>query len=754
MSDLMKQLNILSWPIWVKLVAAFLVAGLLPLFLFLFIALNSIQDVGVQNIEALLTETAVREARGIEEGLTRASESLILFAENTNNLASLRDVLPIDSSVVVSPINEAELIAELQKQILNTGASPFSQVEVIDTRGELVVQAEQGEIIRMARGLDRTSSAAYLQASPVSQSAQTTVVAVDIDDNDQPLVDVVHILRITVPGEPEPVVLGYLTGRVNAGEVIYANLLADGDFLGGNSRLVTQRGFVIDADGARFEDALLLNDNLFQAALAGEGQIEEVRLDDEALARYYAPISSSPFVLVKQLRQDAVSSQIIGSLVSRVFVLVVGITLLVVVLALLGNQLLASPLQLVRQAIQAMSSGNYQAPLPDIRRGDEIGGLAGDFADMRRRTLDLINNLEARIEARARDVTATREISRVAATQRDMQELMDRVVNLIVERFPNIYHAQIFLLDNDERFAVLRSSTGEAGQQLLTRGHRLAVGSISVIGRVSSTGEMVVERDTGGSTGVHRRNEFLPDTRAELAIPLRVGSRTIGALDVQSQQSDAFTAEQMEVLQTMADQIAVAIENVRLYTESIKQIEQLERTRAMTTLQLWHEYMDNERQQRLESTAGVIPETSAMDQLRSQSLRDGNVVVGNVTDRRTVPVAVPIRLRGQLLGVVEWEVPETDYDENKLLLAQELTNQLALSLENARLFQESQRATVRERLVNEISSSLTAENEVEQIMQTAVREVGKALRSPHVGIRLAPRVNGQQAEMVSNNGDK
>ena len=105
---------------------------------------------------------------------------------------------------------------------------------------------------------------------------------------------------------------------------------------------------------------------------------------------------------------------------------------------------------------------------------------------MRRQVVTLVTDLEERIEARVRDVTATREISHAAATQRDLQALIDQVVDLLVERFDNIYHAQIFLVDNEEAYAVLRASTGEVGKLLLTRGHRLAVGSASVVGRVTN----------------------------------------------------------------------------------------------------------------------------------------------------------------------------------------------------------------------------------------------------------------------------
>jgi GAF domain-containing protein len=193
---------------------------------------------------------------------------------------------------------------------------------------------------------------------------------------------------------------------------------------------------------------------------------------------------------------------------------------------------------------------------------------------------DRVSELENRVALRTRDMNATQEISRFATTQRDMQALMDQVVNLIVEQFPNIYHAQIFLVDDNRQWAVLKASTGEAGSLLLARGHRLAVGSVSLIGQVCEQGQVLVARDTATSQ-VHRRNEFLPDTRAELAIPMQVADRVIGVLDVQSREGNAFSDDEVNVLQTMADQIAVAIENARLYQESVRRLEDIERSNRL-----------------------------------------------------------------------------------------------------------------------------------------------------------------------------
>ena len=254
---------------------------------------------------------------------------------------------------------------------------------------------------------------------------------------------------------------------------------------------------------------------------------------------------------------------------------------------------------------------------------------------------------------------------------------------------------------------------------------------------------------------VHRRNVDLPDTRSELAIPLHIGQRVIGVLDVQSKLSATFSEEQMDVLQTMADQVAVAIENARLYTESLRRLTEIEQNRQRSTMQAWHNYIRNLHVDRLESTVGAEPVGAEQNDLRELALKQGQVVVGERTERKTIPLAAPIFLRDQLLGTVEWEVPESDFDMNKVQLAQNLTDQLAVNLEKARLFQESQRATQRERLVNEISARLTTQNDIDQILQTAVREVGMALRSPQVSIRLnsQAQANGKSDKLGNGIGD-
>lgn len=739
MSELLRRIHIITWPIWVKLLIGFLLAVIIPVGLVLLLTLSTVQQIGSQNVQGIVTETGARQARAIGIAFDRALASISDFIADEINLNQIRASLPSSSGAVVDPNNQFNLATNFQNRLLIVTNPIFEEIRLVQPNGQLVIQAKPDGVV--IGGSDLSDSVVFQQGSEANLLGQNQTLSIELGADNQLIVNAVNILRVTVPGVRDRVVIGYLLATINVQPILDTNLPITSEQLEVSTRLVTRGGLEVDMEGARLVPALDVNNTLLDEAIAGRPQIETFRRDGVEHVRYYSAVANSPFVLISESAADSVASQITNFIVERGFALVLGLVFLVSVLVVLANQLLTPPLRRISQAIQGVARGNYNMPLPDVQRGDEIGELAGSVADMRKRVLDIINDLEQRIEVRARDMTATREISRAAATERDLQRLMNQVVNLIVERFPNIYHAQIFLLDNENRYAVLRASTGEAGRTLLARGHRLAVGSISVVGRATEMGEIVIARDATTSR-VHRANELLPDTLAELAIPLRVGDRVIGVLDVQSRQSDTFDTEQQDVLQTMADQIAVAIENARLYAESVRQLDELERNRRVSTIEAWHQYMDNLRAPRLESTAGILPGTSQSDALRQMALARGEVVVGDQTERRTIPMIVPIRLRGQLLGVVEWEVPDDEFDQNKLQLAQDLTDRLAVNLENARLFQESQRAIRREQLVNEISAELTAQNDIDQILQTAVREVGRALRAPQVSIRLSNQKNG------------
>jgi GAF domain-containing protein/HAMP domain-containing protein len=745
--------NPLSWSIWVKLLVGF---GLVLLLLAIPAALllrSSIVELGAQSARTFVAQNGSQQVNAITNALNLAEMNLHSFADNAANQRLLTGLLidGVQSGIELNfpDVRRDEMENLFVRSLLNPATSLFENVRLLDREGRVLASARATLTAGGAQlSDDESSSPAYLAAlATQGRGGDTTLLSVSLAET--PNIEYVHLLRWR-----DGTVFGYLVGKVNNARTFFNNMRLEENVYQGLTYLANARGNVITADPNDTARAAF-NRSVAARALIGQSGVEIYTSEhDEQAIGFYSPIRGTQLVLVTQVYVDQAVAQTQEEFATRIFVGVVGALGLLAVVVLLLNQLIAPPLARLRHATQQFSEGDFGAVVYDVERGDEIGDLANAFVNMREAVRELIGDLESRIAARTRDMKVTQEISRFAATQRDLQTLMDNVVNLIVERFGSLYHAQIFLIDADREYAVVRASTGEIGAELIARGHRLAVGSVSVIGQVTEQGRYILARDTAVSQ-VHRRNEFLTETRAELAIPLRVGDDIIGALDVQSKQPDVFTEDLINVLQTLADQIAIAIQNARLYEESLRRVSEIEESNRQSTLRAWQEYMRDQRLTQLAAEAGVTTDTNASE-LRRAALAQGDLVVGSITDRQTIPIALPIRLRGQTLGAVEWELPAVGFGEDKLELARDLANRLALSLDNARLFQESRRATERERLVNTIATKLTAQTNIDTILQTAVREVGQALRAPQVSIRLntqQPAANGSGSARQHENGN-
>jgi len=198
--------------------------------------------------------------------------------------------------------------------------------------------------------------------------------------------------------------------------------------------------------------------------------------------------------------------------------------------------------------------------------------VAIENARLHGKVLDHAEQLEQRVQERTRDLErqsvqlrVAAEVARDATSARELNDLLNRAANLVRERF-GFYHAGIFLLDEQGEYAVLKAATGEAGSRMMERGHKLKVGETGLVGYATGTGQPRIALDVGADA-VHFKNPLLPETRSEMALPFKVNGRVIGALDVQCIQEAAFDEDDVAILQTMADQLAVAIERLERAAE-------------------------------------------------------------------------------------------------------------------------------------------------------------------------------------------
>ncbi|MBN1812839.1 MAG: GAF domain-containing protein [Anaerolineae bacterium] len=216
------------------------------------------------------------------------------------------------------------------------------------------------------------------------------------------------------------------------------------------------------------------------------------------------------------------------------------------------------------------------------------------------------------LERRSVQLQAAAEVSRTAISVRDLDALLSQVTHLISEQF-GFYHTGIFLLDEADEYAVLQAANSAGGQRMLEEGHRLKVGKQGVVGYVTGTGEPHIVLDVG-TDAVHFNNPLLPETRSEMALPLKLGAQIIGALDVQSKQEGAFDEKDATVLQTMADQLAIAIENARLLHEAQQTVHELS-TAAAEMLAVATQQMSGANEQ----SAAITQTTTTVEEVRTIS---------------------------------------------------------------------------------------------------------------------------------------
>jgi GAF domain-containing protein len=355
-------------------------------------------------------------------------------------------------------------------------------------------------------------------------------------------------------------------------------------------------------------------------------------------------------------------------------------------------------------------------------------------------------SLEQRVEERSADLRKrvdqfeiASQIARDISGETNMEGLLVSAVNQIRDRF-GYYHVSVFVNDDRSEYAVLRAATGDAGIKLLERGHRLKIGEIGLVGFAASRGEARIAMDVAGDI-VHYKNPLLPDTRSEMALPLRSGERTIGALDVQSVVENAFTQDDVRILQTIADQLAAAFEKTRLMQQLQRNLEEMESSARSTTEKAWRSHLRNSRQRvayryadaRLDTQ--VTPTESSLEAMTSGKsvLKYSGV---NEHGQEYSVFAVPIQIRNHTLGVVDIRFSNANVSQDLIHLIEGAVSRMAVSLENARLMEEVRFRAERERLVGEITSRVRAAPDVDSVLQVAIQEIGRSLGVEEVMIQL------------------
>ncbi len=361
-------------------------------------------------------------------------------------------------------------------------------------------------------------------------------------------------------------------------------------------------------------------------------------------------------------------------------------------------------------------------------------------------SLNLLNqersSLEDRIAERTRDIErraiqlqVAADVGSAATRIRNLDELLDQITHLISERF-NFYHVGIFLLDEKGEYAVLRSANSEGGQKMLSRGHKLQVGQVGIVGYVTGLGEPRVALDVG-KDAVFFDNPDLPKTRSEMALPLIVGDKVLGALDVQSTEEAAFTEEDVTILKVMADQIAIAIDNARLLADTQSALDNTRRAYGEISRTGWQRLLREKKTEMgyISLTSGEVkPVSGKVAPEYTQAIEVGEAVLS----QNETTLHLPIKVRGEILGVIRLNKPKdggrwTDVD---ITLAETLAEQLGTALESARLYRDISQRAERENVISDIASKISSSIQLDTILRNTVQELGRALVESEVILQI------------------
>jgi signal transduction histidine kinase/CheY-like chemotaxis protein len=603
-----------------KLLMLSLALTLIPLIILSFISNRFLRtSIEIQSNESL--RVAAEQTRlSIDEFIQSNLDSL----EIESSLSSVRRYLALEFNERANSDEEAALRSTLLS--LQTKEQIYQPVyAVLDLNGNNIYSTERASIGRSE------ADTSYFQSVSTTGISYISSVEFPADSSS-------GVIYLISPIKSESAqIVGYLRSQYDA-RILQSILDTNLGLIGNRSYPI-----LLDENGLRLADSFspnainhfvtpisrqtyddLLSRNRVPASIPYEeisqGQVElSAALTEGSVITYYTAnlqvrdnliphsgtmvsTNSRPWKVAYLQDQSSLTGSLSNQnrLSTAISLLMAGIVSLFVIFA---SSQFSKPIIDMTRAAEKIADGDLSVQA-EVRSTDEIGTLGAAFNSMTTQLRDLVETLEIRVrertqqlavqneslQLRSRQLQTVAEVARSIVSTREVDTLLNQVTRLVSDRF-GFYHAGIFLLDENNEYAVLRAANSEGGRRMLDRHHRLRVGQVGIVGYVTGTGEPRIATDVG-EDAVFFNNPDLPATRSEMALPLKLGGVIIGALDVQSTESNAFTEADVTLFTTLADQISVAIENANAYEisqQTLEEMKELDRVKSQFLANMSHE---------------------------------------------------------------------------------------------------------------------------------------------------------------------
>lgn len=532
----------------------------------------------------------------------------------------------------------------------------------------------------------------------------------------------------------------------------------------------TGAAFVVDKQGAliAFGDAarVLKGENLAQLTEVAEfveGQptdeqeLYSTGINGSVVVGTFVPLGTPDWAVVTEIPVE----EAYQSIIYRAGILVVSVLVLAGLAAGAGiyvSRNLTKPLLNLTQTATRLAQG--EIGLRATTEGPaEVVRLASAFNTMTAQLQELIGSLGEQVAARTHRLETIALLSERLTAILDLEQLLQEMVDEIKAEFA-YYHAHVYTLDVQGQNLVLAAGVGEAGAQMKAKGYYIPLdAATSLVARAARTGEVVLV-DNVREAPDWLPNPLLPDTYSEMAVPIISEGKVLGVLDVQQNRVAGLDEGDASLLRSLAGQVAIAVRNARLFSQTQAALDKAQSLQRLYMGEAWERLIATRPTTDYEYRHGSVaplseittPEAVAAIQqgqtvrleIEKKKMADGKL---NVEDSQEptrhsssspIALATPLKLRDEIIGVLGLHAADTrrSWTEDEIALIESVSEQMALAIENARLFEDSQRSAWRDQVVSETTAKVWSSAEIEEVMRTAVAQLGDKLRASEVVIRL------------------
>lgn len=781
--------------VFIALIAASLLVNL-PIFIrqFSFFTLRSKLILAIAMIAIVsLGITSYINTRTMERALTQeANQALFSAASQTRD--SIMDLIVTNLSNVRTEASLPLLVQYLEMPSYERGNSELddqvaatlsvlrsrdieniSSVALLDNRGRIVADTEKLDI-----GSVKTDRSYFTE--PVN-SGLPYVSSVEMDPNTN-----TPSLYFSAPvRSANDRIIGVLRVRYNA--VVLQNLLEDSNGLGGSDSyaVLFDENYIHLAHGTHpeniFKTAVPLDDQqmislqeqnrlpewskdqLFLNLPGLAANLAQTMLDPDSQRFFTAegvtagdlnqataiPLDTPPWIIVFfQPRQSFIEpiQTYSGNTITIATLIAAGVVLLAIWL----GQSFSQPISELTNAAEQVSQGNLSFR-SNVVTNDEVGLLSNAFNNMTSQLNMLVNELDTQVQARTQVLEKrisrqqiTSEIARDVAKESSLDVMLERAVILLSERL-DLYHVGLYLMDMQQENARLIASNGETGKLLIESKYQQNISSQSNVSYVCLSGEARLAIKNDDSTPPVSQHPLLPYSQSQLVIPMTIDDRIIGVLDLQSDQMGFFTQSDIEVFHILASHISNVIQKINHTTEMQRNLSELESSYGQFTQQAWQRLIQTKspvtgyryHQLDISPVNESPPEVYQAWQWNQPVIRHREENDGESEEPSVI--AIPIRVRGQVIAVIDLQFDAGRITSETSAMIEDIADRLSLVLENARLVEATQKSVERERLTSEISNRIRETLDIDEVIRTAVQEIGDNLGLKEVEIRIGIPAN-------------